>query len=433
MDGVNETLESTPTPATLNTAALNTGAQLAGYPGRAVINLAAIRHNVATMTTRVHEHSPHTAVMAVVKGGAYGHGLLESARASVQGGATWLGTAQACEAIELREAGFTERILTWLHAPGANYHALIERDIDVSVAHPGAVAEVARAAREAGKPARVHLKVDTGLGRNGYTLAHIDEVIEPLIAAQNAGDVEFVGIWSHFAFADEPDHPTVLAQADVFDQAIARAERAGAHLEVRHIANSAATLTNPRMYYDLVRPGLAIYGLDPAPGLGSLEEFGLVPAMRLEAHIATVKQLPAGHGVSYGHHYTTTSGQEMQSSATPEAQSQETTVAIVPLGYADGIPRHASGHSASGGLGASVAVGGRIVRIAGRVCMDQFVVDLGPEADVQAGDVAVLFGDARRGEPTAEDWAVAAETISYEIITRIGERVPRHYIDEPVS
>lgn len=385
------------------------------YTGRALVNLAAIRHNVALMKDLVQSHSPTTQVMAVVKGGAYGHGLIESARASAEGGATWFGTAQAVEALQLRAAGFTQRILTWLHAPGIDYRPLIEADIDISVAAPWAVAAVADAAAEAGKTARVHLKVDTGLGRNGVTLEDLNMMIEPLIAAQDKGQLEFVGIWSHFAFADEPEHPTVIAQADVFAQAVAHAEAAGAHLEVRHIANSAATLLNPSVYYDLVRPGLSVYGLSPAPQIGDSAHFGLIPAMTLEADLATVKHLPAGHGVSYGHQYRTT---------------VDTQVGVVPLGYADGIPRHASGTTERGGLGAPVQVNDQRVAIAGRVCMDQFVVDLGAHTTAQPGDTAILFGDPALGHPSADEWAQMAGTISYEVITRVGERVPRVYIDE---
>ncbi len=418
MEGVTDTPRTAHMPLAATELDISATDAAAAYPGRAVINLAAIRHNVSSMVEKVHAHSPSTHVMAVVKADAYGHGLVEVATTSLQAGATWLGTAQASEALVLRSAGITAPILTWLHAPGIDYAELISLDIDVSVATPEAAEAVAHAARTLGRVARVHLKVDTGLGRNGYTLDHLGEVISPLIAAQNAGDLEFVGIWSHFAFADEPEHPTVLAQADVFDRAIAMAEEAGAHLELRHIANSAATLTNPRMYYDLVRPGLAVYGLSPSPQIGGPAHFGLVPAMRLEAHLATVKELPKGHGVSYGHQYTT---------------DADTKVGIVPLGYADGIPRHASGTTATGGLGAPVRVGEQHLRIAGRVCMDQFVVDLGTDSHAHAGDVAVLFGDENHGDPTAEDWAQACGTISYEVVTRLGERIPRVYVDHPVS
>ncbi|MFD2841405.1 alanine racemase [Populibacterium corticicola] len=403
---------TTPDPAQ------NTRPHFDYYTGRAVVNLAAIRHNVALMREKVRSHSPHTQIMAVVKGGAYGHGLIESARASAQGGATWFGTAQASEALELRRAGFDQRILTWLHTPGIDFAELIRHDIDISVAGPWAVSAVRDAAREVGKPARVHLKVDTGLGRNGVTLADLDQMLVPLIAAQDEGTLEFVGIWSHFAFADEPENPTVLAQAETFKQAIAQAEAAGAHLEVRHLANSAATLLNPSVYYDLVRPGLSVYGLSPAPQIGDAAHFGLIPAMTLEADIATVKKLPAGHGVSYSHQYHT---------------EEDTRIGVVPLGYADGIFRHASGTADRGGLGAPIQIGDQRVSIAGRVCMDQFVVDLGPDTRTVPGDTAILFGDPATGVPGAEDWAVAAGTISYEIVTRVGERVPRVYIDdEPV-
>jgi alanine racemase len=221
-----------------------------------------------------------------------------------------------------------------------------------------------------------------------------------------------VGIWSHLAWADAPDHPTVVAQRDVFADAVALAERKGARLEVRHLANSAATLTRPDMHYDLVRPGLAVFGLSPVPQLGAPADFGLTPAMRFEAQLALTKSVPAGHGVSYGHAYVTT---------------QDTTLAVVPVGYADGIPRHASGSADV--AGAPVQVGDRWVGIAGRVCMDQFVLDLGPDANEVAGDVVVLFGPGTGGEPTAQDWAQAAGTISYEIVTRVGSRVPREYLE----
>lgn len=383
-----------------------------------MVNLAAIRHNVSMMRDLVQRTSPHTQVMAVVKGGAYGHGLIESARASVEGGATWLGTAQASEALELRSAGFTQRILTWLHTPQINYTPLIEADIDISVAAPWAVHEVAATAQDLGRSARVHLKVDTGLGRNGVVLEDLDSMIAPLMEYQEQGILEFVGIWSHFAFADEPEHPTVIAQAEVFAKAVQIAEEAGAHLEVRHLANSAATLLNPAVHYDLVRPGLSVYGLSPAPQVGDPAHFGLIPAMTLEADLATVKHLPAGHGVSYGHQYHT---------------SQDTQVGVVPLGYADGIARHASGTQANNGRGAPVFVAGEKLTIAGRVCMDQFVIDLGPDTTAEPGDTVVLFGDSTNGHPTAEEWAQVAGTISYEIVTRVGERVPRVFIDEPVN
>ncbi len=215
--------------------------------------------------------------------------------------------------------------------------------------------------------------------------------------------MEVAGLWSHLACADVPGHPSVAAQFDAFDEALAVAEKAGAggsHV-IRHIANSAAALAVPRARYDMVRPGIALYGLSPIPELG---DFGLRPAMTLTARLALVKRVPPGSGVSYGHLYVT---------------DCETTLGLVPLGYADGIPRHATNR-------AEVLAGGRRRRIAGRVCMDQFVIDVGDDP-VTEGDEVILFGDGSRGEPTAQEWADSLGTITYEIVTGIGSRVPRVY------
>ncbi|WP_434063475.1 alanine racemase [Pengzhenrongella frigida] len=386
---------------------------MSSYPARAVVDLGAIRANVRALA----DHAPTAQVMAVVKADGYGHGLVPVALAALDGGATWLGVAQTSEALALRAAGIRTRILTWLYSPSAPLRELIEADVDLSVAAPWALAAVVSAARECGRTARIHLKVDTGLGRNGMLPPVFAEVLDDALKAQAEGAVAVVGVWSHFAFADEPAHPTVLAQAVVFAEAVALAEARGADLEVRHLANSAATLTNPAVHYDLVRPGIAVYGLSPVPQVGGPQAYGLVPAMTLEAELISVKDVPAGQGVSYAHAYTT---------------SHATTLGVVPLGYADGIPRHASG-SLPNRPGAPVRVGGRTLAIAGRVCMDQFVVDLGPGAVEVAGDRVELFGTGADGGPTAQDWAQAADTINYEIVTRLGARVPRVYVGEPAT
>jgi len=379
------------------------------FPARAVIDDAAIAANVRSLAA----HAPTAQVMAVVKADAYGHGLVPSARAALVGGAAWLGAAQVGEAIQLRRAGVVgPRILTWLYAPGAPLADALALDLDLSVAAPWALEEVVAAARVVGRPARIHLKVDTGLGRNGLTPDQLSELLPAALRAQAEEAVEIVGVWSHLAFADEPEHPTVRAQEQVFADAVALVERAGAHLEVRHLANSAATLTAPRAHYDLVRPGIAVYGLSPVPQLGSSADFGLVPAMTVEAELATVKPVPAGHGVSYAHQYVT---------------PRDTVLGVVPLGYADGVPRHASGTQDH--VGGPLQVGGRRLGVAGRVCMDQVVVDLGPDATEVAGDTVVLFGNGADGGPTAQDWAQAAGTISYEIVTRLGARVPRTHVN----
>ncbi|MGY4643385.1 alanine racemase [Cellulomonas sp. URHB0016] len=383
------------------------------YPARAVVDLAAVRGNVRTLAAQ----APTAQLMAVVKADAYGHGLVPCARAAADAGAAWLGVAQVPEALELRRAGVVApRVLTWLYAPGAPLREAVEADVDVSVSAAWALDEVVAAARTSGRAARVHLKVDTGLGRNGLTPAQLEEILPAALAAQAEGAVELVGVWSHLAFADEPAHPTVRAQGTVFADAVHRLEQAGAHLEVRHLANSAATLTDPAVHYDLVRPGIAVYGISPVPQVGGPESFGLVPAMTLEAELATVKPVPGGHGVSYAHQYVTT---------------QDTVLGVVPLGYADGVPRHASGTQDR--PGGPVRVGGRTVGVTGRVCMDQVVLDLGPGATDLAGDRVELFGTGADGGPTAQDWADAAGTIAYEIITRVGARVPRVHVDTDAS
>ena len=372
---------------------------------RAEIDLGALRANVRTLRARV---SPQTQVMAVVKADAYGHGALRCARAALDAGATWLGTATPHEALALRAAGITgPRIMCWLWTPGDPWAEGIEADLDMSVSDMWALEEVVEAARVTGRTARIQLKADTGLGRNGCQPADWPQLVDRALRAESDGLVKVTGLWSHFACADEPGHPSIGAQLDVFRMLLEHAEKAGAEPEVRHLANSPATLTLPETHFDLVRPGIAMYGVSPSPEIGSSADLGLRPVMSLKAGIALVKQVPAGHGVSYGHHYVT---------------ERETRLGLVPLGYADGIPRHASGRG-------PVLVGDRVRTVAGRVAMDQFVVDLDGDA-VLPGAEAVLFGPGDRGEPTAEDWAVAADTIAYEIVTRIGARVPRVYLNE---
>lgn len=378
------------------------------FPARAVVDLGAVRANARVLG----DLAPSSQLMAVVKADAYGHGLLPVARAAVEGGATWLGVAQLSEALALRAGGVTARVLTWLYAPGAPLAEAVAADVDLSVSAPWALDEVAAAARATGRTARIHVKVDTGLGRNGIPPADLPAVLDAALRLEAEGVVRLVGMWSHLAFADEPGHPSLHAQGDVLRAAADDATARGARLEVRHIAASATTLTDPELHLDLVRPGIALYGLTPVPQLGGPDRFGLVPAMTVEAELATVKRLPAGHGMSYGHHYVT---------------DRATTVGVVPLGYADGVPRHASGED--GRPGAPLGVGDRRLAIAGRVCMDQVMVDLGPGATERAGDRVVLFGTGADGGPTAQDWAEAAGTISYEIVTRLGARVPRVHVD----
>ncbi|MFJ3649791.1 alanine racemase [Streptomyces murinus] len=371
---------------------------------RAEIDLGALRANVRTLRARVGD----AAVMAVVKADGYGHGALPCARAAVEAGATWIGTALPEEALALRAAGLSQRVLCWLWVPGGPWRQAIEADIDMSLSGMWALREVTEAARAAGRTARVQLKADTGLGRNGCQPgADWAELVAAALRAEAEGLVRVTGLWSHFACADEPGHPSIDAQLTRFREMVAYAEEQGVRPEVRHIANSPATLTLPETHFDLVRPGIAMYGLSPSPEVGTPADFGLRPVMTLSASLALVKRVPGGHGVSYGHHYVTPG---------------DTTLGLVPLGYGDGVPRHASGAG-------PVLVDGKWRTAAGRVAMDQFVVDLGGD-EPPVGTEAVLFGPGDRGEPTAEDWATACGTIVYEIVTRIGTRVPRVYVDD---
>ncbi|MEU4088408.1 alanine racemase [Streptomyces aureus] len=368
---------------------------------RAEIDLAAVRANVRALRA----HAPTAALMAVVKSDAYGHGAVQCARAAREAGATWLGTATPEEALALRAAGLPGRVMCWLWTPGGPWAEAIEADIDVSVSGMWALREAVAAAEAVGTRARVQLKADTGLGRAGCQPADWAELVAAALAAEARGLITVTGLWSHFACADEPGHPSIQAQLALFRELVAYAEEQGVRPEVRHIANSPATLTLPESHFDLVRTGIAVYGISPSPELGTPADFGLRPVMTLSASLALVKHVPAGHGVSYGHHYVTPG---------------ETTLGLVPVGYADGVPRHASGTG-------PVLVGGKWRTVAGRVAMDQFVVDLGGD-EPEPGAPAVLFGPGDGGEPTAEDWARAAGTIAYEIVTRIGTRVPRVYV-----
>jgi alanine racemase len=339
--------------------------------------------------------------MAVVKADAYGHGLVPVAATVRAAGADWLGVALPSEALALRAAGDTGPLLCWLAVPGDPWGECIAAGIDVSAYDDRMLGEIVAAARASAVPARVHLKVDTGLSRGG-AMPPWDGFFAQAKRAESEGVIEVVGLWSHFAYADEPKHPTVVSQIAAFESAVEVARRIGLRPTLRHLANSAATLALPHTHYDLVRPGIAVYGVSPGASVGTETELGLRPVMTLKSRFVTVKSLPVGSGVSYGHQYVT---------------ARDTTVGLIPLGYADGIPRAATNVG-------PVLAAGQVRTIAGRVCMDQVVVDL-DSAPAQAGDEVVFFGDSAHGHPTATDWATRTGTIAYEIVTRIGPRVPR--------
>jgi alanine racemase len=373
------------------------------YESVADIDLGAIASSVRACA----DAAPTAALMAVVKADGYGHGLVQSARAAIAGGASWLGTAHVAEAVALRKAGLDVPVLSWLNPPGTPLDAAVSTGIDLAVSATWALDEVVAAAERAGRPARIHLKVDTGLRRNGVLVREVEPLLDAIAKAQAAGSVEVIGAMTHFVHAELSDHALTTNQVAAFTDVLARAARRGIHPLVRHCANSAATLTRPDTHFDLVRPGIACYGLTPIPAAGPPSRFGLTPAMTLTAPVALVKDVAAGEGVSYGHLWTA---------------ERDGRIALVPIGYADGVPRAATNV-------AQVLLGGRRERIVGRVCMDQFLVTAGE--DVEVGDEVVLFGPGTRDEPTAQEWADALETISYEVVTRIGPRVPRVYVNAP--
>jgi alanine racemase len=331
---------------------------------------------------------------------------LECAREARAAGAEWLGVATPIEALMLREAGDSGPLLAWLYGMDEDLTPLVAADVDVSAQSVEQIGRLVSAAAAAERHARVHLKIDTGLSRNGAPAYDWQRVCAAAAEAEHAGALEVVGIWSHFAAADEPGHPSVPLQVEAFQRAYEQARAAGLEPVLRHLSNSAGALVVPEARLDLVRVGIAAYGIDPAPGIAALAGVNLRPVMRLRAQLVNVKQISAGAGVSYGWTWTA---------------EVPTTVGLVPLGYGDGIPRHA-------GNRAWVWSGGRLP-IRGRICMDQFVVELGAGGVAQPGDDVIVFGPGDHGEPTAVEWAAWCDTIGYEIVTRIGTRVPRQYLN----
>lgn len=357
----------------------------------AIVDLSAIKHNVAHLKAQ-----SGTKLLAVVKADAYGHGLVPVAQAAISAGADMLGVALLEEAITLREAGITAPILAWLLQPGSDFKSAIDRDIDIAAGSIKALKEIVLASSE--KKARVHLELDTGMTRGGF----LSEWSQ--LTAEDFTGVEIVGVFSHFARADEPDEAQNRDQLNRFNEMVKTLEGFGFTNIIRHLSNSAATLRNPGAAFDMVRTGISIYGLTPDVAMGSAKDFGLRPAMQLRSSLYLVKEVPAGTPVGYG---------------ASESTSRDTKLGVVTLGYGDGIPRIARE--------AGVWINGERAPIIGRVSMDQFVVDLGPASKAQSGDWVVVFGNGSHGEFTAEDWGGASDSINYEIVTRIGPRVPRIY------
>ena len=364
-----------------------------------IIDLDAIAYNLEIMRQR----AGGVKVCGVVKANAYGHGMVEVARKLEEAGVDYLGVADVTEALVLRRAGIDAPILAWLHDPHEMFVEAVNEGIELGIANEDQLARVAAAAEITGRLARVHLKIDTGLNRNGASATEWDGVLRQARALVAEGFMQIVGIFSHLSSTGEAED---LAQIARFDAAVDLARESGIDFELRHLTASDGSLNYPQAQYEMVRVGVALYGLSPFADHHS-KEYGLRPAMTAIAHVTQVKRVPAGEGVSYGYlHHT----------------AAETTLALVPVGYAEGLPRNATGK-------ASVSIHGKTYPISSRIAMDQFVIDVGND-DVNAGDLVTIFGDPAAGVPSADDLAAAADTINYEIVTRMGGRFKRTYLGQ---
>lgn len=363
------------------------------------MDLGAIAHNVRVLR----EHAGSAPVMAVVKADGYGHGATRVARAALAAGAAELGVATVDEALALRADGITAPILAWLHPPGIDFGPALLADVEIAVSSVRQLDELLDAVRRTGRTAPVTVKVDTGLNRNGVAPADYPAMLTALRLAVAEDAIRLRGLMSHMVHADQPDNPVNDVQAQRFTDMLAQARDRGLRFEVAHLANSSATMSRPDLAFDLVRPGIAVYGLSPVPQLGDM---GLIPAMTVKCPVALVKSIRAGESVSYGHTWTA---------------HRDTNLALLPIGYADGVFRTLGGRL-------DVLINGRRRPGVGRICMDQFLVDLGPgRPDVAEGDEAILFGPGAGGEPTAQDWADLLGTIHYEVVTSPRGRISRTY------
>ncbi|HXB88149.1 alanine racemase [Mycobacterium sp.] len=370
-----------------------------GVLAEAVVDLGAIGRNVRVLR----EHAGGAQVMAVVKADGYGHGATQVARTALAAGAAELGVATVDEALALRADGITAPVLAWLHRPGIDFGPAVLADVEIAVSSVRQLDELVDAVRRTGRTAAVTVKVDTGLNRNGVAAGDYPSMLTALRQAVAEDAVRLRGLMSHMVYADEPDNPINNVQAQRFTEMAQQARNQGLRFELAHLANSSATMSRPDLAFDMVRPGVAVYGLSPVPALGDM---GLVPAMTVKCAVALVKPIRAGEGVSYGHTWIA---------------ERDTTVGLLPIGYADGVFRALGGRL-------DVLINGRRRPGVGRICMDQFVVDLGPgNVDVTEGDEAILFGSGARGEPTAQDWADLLGTIHYEVVTSPRGRITRTY------
>jgi len=371
-----------------------------------LIDLGAIRENIKYLMAKSGKPA-----LAVVKADGYGHGLLPVAKSALSAGASWLGVALLEEAKALRQGGINAPIIAWLTPITDDFASAISEDIDIAIPSLAHLEAITSAARSLGKCARIHLEVDTGMSRGG-ALNEWSELVRSAKTYQDSGLIKVIGIWSHFARADEAGHEFNNKQLENFKSAVAEAKSVGITPEVIHLSNSAAAINDADSHFDLLRLGIAIYGLSPDfSHMGSSEKLNLKPAMSIRARIHLVKDIPAGSQVGYGGSAIT---------------KVDTKLGVIAMGYSDGIPRSANSS-------AGVLVGNKRAPIIGRVSMDQFVVDLGRDSSVKAGDWAYIIGSnpsdsyTSASSYTADSWASASATINYEIVTRIAARVKRIY------
>ena len=435
------TTSTTDPAATISSTTTETGPDRSALPAaatsRAVIDLEAVAHN-----GRLLAQTAGVPWMAVVKADAYGHGLGPIALTALSAGASWLGVAQLAEALTLRalldEAGVARpveepsgqapRVLSWLlpvmdparaACEDSPLRAALKADLDLSVSTLSQLEALVAAARAQATTARLHLKVDTGMSRGGAMAEDLPALAAALRRAVDEGAVDVVGLWSHLSRADEPTSGSTEEHLVRYRQAERIVREAGLTPSIHHLAATGGLLWHPEARMDLVRAGIGLYGLSPDPSVTTGAELGLRPAMRLESELVQVKRIDVGQAVSYGGTWSAPT---------------DRWVGLVPLGYSDGVPRAASSTG-------PVGIGGMMTAIVGRVCMDQVVIDLGPAQDetgsslpapAQVGDTTVLWGapDALGQEavPTVDEWAQACGTINYEIVTRLGARIPRCYV-----
>ncbi|OGR05824.1 MAG: alanine racemase [Deltaproteobacteria bacterium RIFOXYD12_FULL_50_9] len=362
---------------------------------RVEIDLAALRHNYRVLRLLV---GPHTTILAIVKSDAYGHGLLRTAQVLAEEGASAFGVAETEEGVALREAGITGDIIILLGARTDDYSEIIAHRLQVVVYDAMQVAGLSRAAVLQGKKVAVHLKIDTGMGRLGVMPAEA-----AVLAAQIAGDpgVELKGVLSHFSQADAEDSSTTLAQNCLFAECVKRLPAAG----VYHIANSAALLRYPESSFDMVRPGITLYGCYPSSAPEYRQRVDLKPVMSFLTSVIQVKDVPAGYGISYGHLFVT---------------DRPSRLAVLPVGYNDGYLRRLTGR-------ASVLIHGKRAPVVGRICMNASLADVTEIAEVRPGDEVVLMGCQESEMIAADEVAGWLETINYEVLCLFGNRNRREY------